>query len=137
MIGLDAAEITLVERWMEEGLLPNLRSLRKQGAFGRLKSTADWLVGSPWPSFYTGTPPAEHGMYHYLIWRPEHMVTERPSPDWLPLRPFWRGLGDVGRRVVAVDVPIVYAPEPFDGVELSGRDVSTGSTTAWATGSVT
>lgn len=120
MIGLDAAEITLVERWMEEGLLPNLRSLREQGAFGRLKSTADWLVGSPWPSFYTGTPPAEHGMYHYLIWRPEHMVTERPSPDWLPLRPFWRGLGDVGRRVVAVDVPVAYAPDKFEGIEISG-----------------
>lgn len=120
MIGLDAAEITLVERWMNDGLLPNLHTLRERGAFGPLKSTAEWLVGSPWPSFYTGTPPEEHGMYYYHVWRPENMTTERPSSEWMPLRPFWRSLGGAGRRAVVVDVPIVYAPEPFDGVEISG-----------------
>lgn len=120
MIGLDAAEVTLIERWMEDGILPNLRSLREQGVLARLESTAEWLVGSPWPSFYTGTSPAEHGMYHYLVWRPDHMATERPSSDWLPLHPFWRSLGKLGRRVVVVDVPLTYAPEDFEGVEISG-----------------
>ena len=69
MIGIDAAEISLVRKWMHDGSLPNLRALRDRGAFGRLQSTARWLVGSPWPSFYTGTTPADHGMYHYLVWR--------------------------------------------------------------------
>ena len=120
LIGIDAAEISLVERWMDEGCLPTLSALRQEGAYGPMASTAEWLVGSPWPSFYTSTPPSEHGMYHYLIWRPERMVTERPSMDWMPLKPFWRDLGASGQRVVAVDVPLAYAPEPFDGVEIAG-----------------
>ena len=84
MIGIDAAEISLVEQWMTEGALPNLRSLKERGAYGPLASTAEWLVGSPWPTFYTSTGPSEHGMYHYLIWRPEHMATERPNSNWMP-----------------------------------------------------
>ncbi len=119
MIALDAAELSLVRRWMEEGALPNLRALKERGAFGPLASTAGWLVGSPWPSFYTGLPPSEHGLYHYLVWRPDLMRHERPAPQWLPLRPFWRELA-ADRRVVAVDIPLTYAPQPFAGIEISG-----------------
>jgi len=119
MIGMDAAEISLIRRWMDEGALPNLRSMRDRGAFGPMASTAQWLVGSPWPSFYTGTPPSEHGMYHYLIWRPDRMHHERPSQRWMPLQPFWRTIA-ASRRVVAVDIPLAYAPEAFPGTEISG-----------------
>ncbi len=120
MIGLDAAEITLIERWMDEGALPNLSKIREQGSFARLTSTAKWLVGSCWPSFYTGTPPSTHGMYHYLVWRPEMMRSERPSPDWMPMEPFWRDLEKVDRRAVVIDAPLTYAPPAFDGVEIAG-----------------
>lgn len=121
LIGLDAAEPSLVDRWTEDGSMPTLGRLRRGGAFGRLQSTAEWLVGSPWPSFYTGTPPSDHGLYHYLLWRPEVMSTRRPSRDWLSVPdPFWRTLGEEGKRVVALDPPLTYAPDPFPGVEISG-----------------
>jgi len=120
MIALDAAEPSLVEKWMDEGLLPNLRRLRDQGSSGRLSTSADWLAGSPWPTFYTGTTPAEHGIYHILQWQPDRMTFGRPSPEWLPLRPFWRDLGQNGRRVIALDLPMTYPPEPISGVEISG-----------------
>lgn len=119
MIGLDAAEWTLVERWMADGSMPELRALCERGSAMRLGSTANWLVGSPWPSFYTGTTPADHGLYHYLLWRPEQMASDRPATDWLPLQPFWRHLGE-RTRVVAVDVPLTYPPGSFNGVEISG-----------------
>ena len=77
MIGLDAAEYSLIQSWIEEGALPNLARLSRQGASGRLDSTAKWLVGSPWPSFYTSSLPSDHGLYHYLQWRPEMMKHDR------------------------------------------------------------
>jgi predicted AlkP superfamily phosphohydrolase/phosphomutase len=120
MIALDAAEPSLVERWIADGSLPNLGRLRARGSYGRLASTADWLAGSPWPTFYTSTTPAEHGVYDFLQWRADRMALVRPGPDWLPVRPFWRDVGDAGRRVVAIDLPMTFAPEPLHGVELSG-----------------
>jgi len=119
MIGVDAAEARLIEAWTEDGTLPNLARLRERGAYGRLATSARWLVGSPWPTFYTGTGPETHGLYHYLMWEPARMEAVRPGRDDFPSPPFWRRLGP-DRRVVAVDVPFVFPPEPFEGVELNG-----------------
>ena len=119
MIALDAAEPRLIERWTDDGSLPTLKRLREAGAYGRLASSAEWLVGSPWPTFYTGTTPGDHGFYHYLAWRAAQMAAVRPSPDYLPLRPFWRELSAAGPRAIAVDIPLTYEPEPFNGIEIS------------------
>ncbi len=86
----------------------------------RLGPSPDWLVGGLWPSFYTSSGPEQFGMYHYLVWRPDQMRIERPAPSWMPLEPFWRRLPSQGCRVVAVDVPLCYQPEPYPGVEVSG-----------------
>jgi predicted AlkP superfamily phosphohydrolase/phosphomutase len=120
MIALDAAEPRLIERWMEDGSLPTLRRLREQGRYGRLESSAAWLGGSPWPTFFLSQTPADHGFYAYLAWRPEQMASTRPTPDYLPLVPFWHDLSRQGPRVIAVDVPLTYEPQPFNGLQLSG-----------------
>jgi predicted AlkP superfamily phosphohydrolase/phosphomutase len=93
--------------------------MRSKGTFGKLSSPAEWLAGSPWPTFYTGTLPGQHGFYHYLQWRGDKMQFERPGPEWIPVEPFWRRLGD-NIRVVAVDIPLTYPPTPFNGIEISG-----------------
>jgi len=120
MIGLDAAEFKLIQPMMAEGLLPNLAALQKRGIDMPLRSSARWLVGSPWPSFYSSNTAEQFGMYHYLVWRPELMTAERPDPQWLPLEPFWRRLPEQGRKVIAIDIPLCYAPQAYDGVEISG-----------------
>jgi predicted AlkP superfamily phosphohydrolase/phosphomutase len=120
MIGLDAAEPSLVERWMDDGTLPSLKRLYAEGAYGRLASTADWLAGSPWPTFYTSALPTDHGLYHSPQWRADQMRHVRPSHGWLPLRPFWINLSETGHRVIIVDMPMKFPPEPFNGVEVYG-----------------
>ena len=120
MIGIDASQATLVEQWMADDTLPNLAKLRDRGAYGQLASTADWLAGTPWPSFYTSSWPTDHGFFNYLQWRPHLMTHHRPNGSWVPLRPFWRELSSEHIRTVAVDVPITYPPGLYDGVEVAG-----------------
>src|SRR6202007_1830919 len=84
LIGLDAADIQLVERWTADGSLPNLAALRAQGTTSALTPSARYLTGSPWPTFYTGRPPSDHGIYHDFQWRQERMAFAAPSTDWLP-----------------------------------------------------
>ncbi len=80
MIAMDAAEPVLIERWMNDGRLPNIKRLRSKGVYGRLGSTAEWLAGSPWQTFYTGTMPPEHGLYHNNQWRADQMRHVPPNP---------------------------------------------------------
>ncbi len=118
-IALDAAEPNLIEKWIEEGHLKNLASLRRKGKFGKISSTAEWLAGSVWPTFYTGVNPGEHGFYHYLQWRSDKMEYERPGPDWINATPFWRNLEEK-YKVISVDMPLTFPPTPFNGIEISG-----------------
>jgi len=119
MIGLDAADPELIERWTGDGTLPHLAALRRAGRSGRLASSAEYLAGSPWPTFYTGQPPSRHGIYHDYQWRQEQMGFAAPTRDWVAASPFWRHLAaDV--PVIAYDVPMSLGVEPLNGVELSG-----------------
>lgn len=120
VIALDAAEPKLIERWARQGLLPNLEKLISNGLYSRLDSSADLLSGSPWPTFYTGTSPEFHGLYHFIQWRNETQGYSRPSPDWLYLHPFWRDLERNDKHAVVIDIPMTYQPEPFNGIEISG-----------------
>jgi predicted AlkP superfamily phosphohydrolase/phosphomutase len=119
LIGLDAADASLVERWMDDGTMPTLRALRAGGTWGRLSTSARYLTGSPWPTFYTGRPPSDHGIYHDFQWRQEQMAFAAPGADWLPVAPFWRHIGGDIQAVVH-DVPMTPGTEPFPGLEVTG-----------------
>ncbi|MDD1776163.1 MAG: alkaline phosphatase family protein [Candidatus Methanomethylicus sp.] len=120
VIALDSAEPTLIEKWMNDGTLPHLKSLRSRGAYGRLKSSAEWLGGSPWPTFYTGTSPAMHGLYEINQWHPRLMKHVQTSNEWLPLTPFWRKFSENGPRVISIDLPMTYPAECINGIEICG-----------------
>jgi predicted AlkP superfamily phosphohydrolase/phosphomutase len=118
VIGLDSADAGLVEQWCDEGHLPALQSLRRQGRWGRLGTTADALHVSGWPSFYTGTTPDKHGLYHAYVMRPGVQTPERPRPDQSPEPFFWRLLSDAGRRGAVIDAFMNCPLEAFNGVQV-------------------
>ncbi len=122
MIALDAMELDLVKSWSEDGTLPNLAQLRETCASAELRSSAEWFVASPWPTFYTSTTPADHGIYHYLLWDPEQMKSRRPGPDQPIAEPFWRDLARRGLNTLVIDAPMVYPPpdESTPGIEICG-----------------
>ena len=117
---LDAASPDLIERWTDDGTLPNLRQLRERGAYGRLNSVAEWLAEATPYAFFSGQNPATTGLHCYAMWQKETMTARPPGKDWLPYQPFWRAFGDNGPRAIVVDAPNVYPPEPFNGVEIIG-----------------
>jgi len=120
MIAWDSAEHTLIEKWTNDGTLPNLKKLKSSGCYEKLGSTADLFAGSVWPAFYTGTPPEKNGAYNYIQWNHKQMKNMKPSAEWLPLKPFWRDLSTRGIRIIVVDIPFTYKTEPVNGIEITG-----------------
>jgi predicted AlkP superfamily phosphohydrolase/phosphomutase len=117
---LDAASPDLIEKWTEDGTLPNLKRLRESGAYGRLDSVAEWLAEATPYAFFSGQGPAATGLHCHAMWQKETMVARAPAKDWLPYDPFWRAFGSRGPRAIVVDPPNVYPPEPFNGLEVIG-----------------
>jgi predicted AlkP superfamily phosphohydrolase/phosphomutase len=116
MIGVDAADIEFIETW--KGELPTLRRVLETGRRYDLDSTSGVLTGSVWPTFYTGTMPGDHGVYHPIQWDPASMHARRVSEDWLYCEPFWNDLERRGETVVAFDVPFAFPSRLRSGIEV-------------------
>jgi predicted AlkP superfamily phosphohydrolase/phosphomutase len=117
MIGFDAAEFSLIKYYISEGELPVFSELIRKGEVKQLESTSEWLAGSPWPSFYTGTPPGEHGIYHNMQWNPTLMKRVNVTSDWINPKPFWRNFDDL--KAVSIDVPMLFSVGQINGIELT------------------
>ena len=62
VLGFDGLDPDLVSQFMDEGKLPNMQKLSRQGALQRLETTPSADV-SAWASFATGTNPGKHGVF--------------------------------------------------------------------------
>jgi predicted AlkP superfamily phosphohydrolase/phosphomutase len=116
MIGLDAADLGLIQS--ASSTLPNLARVLGRGRVHTIRSPADLLTGSVWPTFYTASNPGAHGIYHHLQWDADSMRLRRVGVDWLDCEPFWSDLERRGRRVVAVDVPMMFPDRVREGIEV-------------------
>ncbi|MBI4446711.1 MAG: alkaline phosphatase family protein [Acidobacteria bacterium] len=116
MIGIDAADLAFIHGHRTH--LPAFRRILSSPLLQEFPSTAKWLSGSVWPTFYTGKLPGEHGIYHHLQWDPQTMRLRRVAADWLYAEPFWMELERKGIRTVIVDVPMTM-PRPFSGIEVT------------------
>lgn len=142
-LGLDGLDPALAERYMAEGKLPNLRKLREEGDFQRLRTTFPALSPVAWSTFATGVNPARHSMFDFLnrslnSYMPELSSSRVSNPDRIlkigkyriPLaRPivemrrksktFWQILGERQIASTVLRVPITFPPEKFNGRMLS------------------
>lgn len=120
MIGLDAAEIDVIESLIAEGRLPNLARLRDRGWSGTLRANPAAFLSMVWPTFYSAQPMGHHAWYYNKVWRPERSQLEYVSPKWLPIRNFVQDLPSE-LRVAILDVPFAAdAPVGLNGVYLNG-----------------
>ena len=104
LIGLDAAEIDVVERLVADGRMPNLARLRQQGRWGRLQTEPPHFLSLVWSTFFCGTRLGEQGWYFNKIWNPDRQHLQYIDPAWLPVQPFWLSL-DPSYRLAILDLP--------------------------------
>jgi hypothetical protein len=121
LLALDSLPPSVLERWIEDGSLPNLRRLREEGSYGLVSSDADLFPGSVWPTFSSMSDVSEHANYHLVQWDPATRRLRPPGDDWCEILPFWRRLGASGVPTISLDVPFSEkrAGAP-NAIEISG-----------------
>lgn len=123
IIGLDGATLDLIDPLIAQGRLPNMASLRKEGASGTLRSTLPPVTAAAWSSFMTGLNPAKHGIFQWRTYDPTRYTNldERVvTAERLAGRTFWDALGRAGNRVAVITVPVTYPTWPVNGYMISG-----------------
>jgi len=120
LIGIDGADLDILDRLIAAGKLPTFARLRKEGAFGRLRSQEPLMSPIVWTTIATGRPPQDHGVLDFV----EIGADGKPTPITSTRRKvpaLWNIATDYGRRVGFVGWYASYPAEKVKGFEVSDR----------------
>ena len=120
VLGLDGADLTLVERFGPSAL-PTLHRLMQQGAYAALESVQPPATLPNWTTFLTGTDPGVHGVFDFTA---RSGSTVRFTGGTIREVPTVAArLDRMGHTCAVVGFPGTWPPEPLErGVFVSGWD---------------
>jgi predicted AlkP superfamily phosphohydrolase/phosphomutase len=119
IVGIDAMEWSLVQRWANEGKLPAFRRLIEQGVRSELSTTASQLPDTVWACIYTGTNPAKFEKFFYVQYDASTMGLRNVPDDAIRRTPFWDYLSAAGQRVGVADVPKFPLSKSINGFQFT------------------
>jgi tetratricopeptide (TPR) repeat protein len=119
LIGLDGADWDVIDPMVARGELPHLAALRREGAWGRLRSNVPTLSPLLWTTVATGKSPDRHGINDFLVVDPGTGRRVPINATFRKVRAFWNILSEAN---LPVDVIAWWASWPAE--EVRGHLVS-------------
>lgn len=123
VIGWDGATFDILNRWLQEGIMPNLSHLIENGISRELMSTIPPLTAPAWSSFMTGKNPGKHGVFSFTR-EFDDGSTSLNNLNSIEGSRLWTVLNHYGQRVGVADLPMTYPPEELEGFMVSDLMVS-------------
>ncbi|TFB12213.1 hypothetical protein E3V55_01240 [Candidatus Marinimicrobia bacterium MT.SAG.3] len=107
--------------FIEQGVMPVMKSLIEGGVHGVLKSTFPPLTCPAWFSFSTGKNPGKLGMYNfYRLERESYKIKRFDNHDVADENELWDILNSQGYTTGIFNNPVAYPPKTVDGFMISG-----------------
>lgn len=116
LIVLESTEVELVEKWMSEGHLPNLKKLKEGGVYSKVTTPAYISSGCVWPTLTVGVNPGKHGFvfFHRQLKSGTYRIVKRYS-EQIPYDCFWMHLSRANKKVAIMDVPLTRPKKELNG----------------------
>lgn len=119
-IGLDGTPHSLLQRMLADGTMPNMAALVGEGRLHRMTSVYPWVSSVAWTTLQSGVNPAKHGIYGFIDREPATMKTYIPLANRIKRPAVWDLLGQAGKQVIVLNVPVTYPASPVNGVLVAG-----------------
>ncbi len=120
VVGLDGTPHSMLTRFMESGVMPNMRDIAARGRTTAMTVTLPEISSVSWSSFMTGKNPGEHGIYGFTDLAEGSYKQVFPSFKDLKADTMWDRLGEARMRSVVINQPATYPARPIHGVLVSG-----------------
>ena len=120
VIGIDGATFDIIKPLIAEGRLPTFEKILATGAHGKLRSTSPAMTAPAWTSFMTGKNPGKHGLFHFIEFDKGNYSYSVINASRRRSKTIFRLAGEAGKKVISINVPVTYPPEPTNGIMISG-----------------
>ncbi len=121
IIGLDAADWDFALPMIERGELPNLARLRREGAYGQVRTSNPPLSPLLWTTIATGKSPDLHGIVDFLVMDRKTGQMVPISSEFRKVKALWNIASDAGITSEFVAWWATYPAEPIRGIMVSDR----------------
>ncbi len=121
LLGLDGADWSLLDDYLERGAMPNLGALVREGRGGVLWSLHPPLSPLVWTTMMTGVSPLEHEILDFARFHPQSGVKEPITSDERKVPAVWNMATYGGRSVAVLGMWATYPAEPVNGLLVSDR----------------
>ena len=116
VVGLDGVPHSFIQKMLQGGELPNFRSLLSVGSMAKMRSTIPCVSSVAWSSYMTGRNPGKHNIYGFVDRDPKSLDIYIPTSKNMGCQTLWESLGQQGKRVLVINVPLTYPPRPVNGI---------------------
>ena len=122
MLGLDAALPDLIQRFVGEGNMPNVKRLMGEGFFSRMITTFPPLTAAAWGAITSGAGPGTAGIPSLMVHEPGE-----PLDKWytsfdrrmLKAETLWEAGARVGKKTLLMNWPVTFPLGIDNGIQLA------------------
>ena len=114
VVGVNGMELDVIRPLLLEGKMPNLSSVIKKGAYGKLRTVSAPNCPRVYSTLFTSTKPEEHGVTGFIVGG----ITA--NTNMLKEEPIWSMLSKHGVTVGMANVPATFPVMPVNGYMISG-----------------
>jgi predicted AlkP superfamily phosphohydrolase/phosphomutase len=114
VIGVNGMELDVIRPLLLQGKMPNLSSVIKKGAYGKLRTVSAPNCPRVYTTMFTSTKPEEHGVSGFIVGG----ITA--NTNMLKEEPIWSVLSKNGVTVGMANVPATFPVMPVNGYMISG-----------------
>ncbi|MGA9859726.1 MAG: alkaline phosphatase family protein [Solirubrobacteraceae bacterium] len=121
LIGLDGATFDVLDPYVEQGVMPFLGELMARGVRAPLRTVMPPLTPPAWTSLVTGKRPGQHGVFDFFQKEARGSIYfSYASSQDIRSATIWTLASDHGRRVTALNFPLMFPPPPVNGAVVPG-----------------
>jgi predicted AlkP superfamily phosphohydrolase/phosphomutase len=121
LIGLDGATFSILDPYVERGVMPFMGELYERGARADLRSVMPPLTPPAWTSLMTGKRPGQHGVFDFFQKEePGSLYFAFASSQDVKSATIWSLASESGRRSIALNFPLMFPPPPVEGAIVPG-----------------
>ena len=120
VVGIDGAHFELIDPWIEEGELPNLKKMKEEGCWADMEVCLPPVTSPNWKCYSTGKNPGKLGIFWWENIDKENKKVYYPRDRKNKQKEIWDYLSEAGKKVFVIGTPTTYPPKEVNGIMISG-----------------
>lgn len=119
-LGIDGVPYSLLNRFINEGLMPNLAGIVKRGTFVPMTASIPEVSSTSWSTFMTGVNPGRHGIYGFTELQKGTYKWHFPNFNDIKSDTLWDIASKHNKKSIILNIPSTYPARQLNGILTAG-----------------